>query len=97
MTLEPLDHGLLLRALGVTSGDGRFLGGEVRVDEAEQRWTFIPRVPWRQDAYHLTALAMLEDLAGNRIGRAFEVDQFDRADRPTEAERTSLPFTIASR
>jgi hypothetical protein len=36
----------------------------------------------------------LEDLAGNRIGRAFEVDQFDRADRTSEPKRTVIPFTI---
>ncbi len=39
---------------------------------------------------------MLEDLAGNRIGRAFEVDNFDRVDRTPEAERTAIPFTVRS-
>ena len=94
---EPLDHGLLLRALGVTSGDGTFLDGDVRVDEGERRWAFTPRAAWTAGTHQLTALAMLEDLAGNRIGRAFEVDQFDRADRSAEAERTSLPFAVATR
>jgi hypothetical protein len=37
---------------------------------------------------------MLEDLAGNRIGRAFEVDQFDRSDRSPEPERTAIPFMV---
>ena len=41
-----------------------------------------------------TALAMLEDLAGNRIGRAFEVDTFNRADASPEPERTSVSFSI---
>ena len=92
---EPLDHGLLLRALGVTGGDGKFLDGDVGVDEGEKRWTFTPRDAWRAGTYQLTALAMLEDLAGNRIGRAFEVDNFDRADRTPEPERTTIPFTVA--
>jgi hypothetical protein len=93
---EPLDHGLLLRALGVTGGDGRFLEGDVRVEANESRWSFTPRTLWTTGTYRVVALAMLEDLAGNRIGRAFEVDTFDRADRTTEPERTVIPFEIAA-
>jgi hypothetical protein len=37
---------------------------------------------------------MLEDLAGNRIGRAFEVDRFERSDTSAEPERTHIPFTV---
>jgi hypothetical protein len=90
---EALDHGLLLRALGVWR-DGKALAGDVAVDERETRWRFTPRDAWRAGEYQLTAFGMLEDLAGNRIGRAFEVDRFDRADRSAEPERTALPFTI---
>jgi hypothetical protein len=91
---EPLDHGLLLRALGVTGADGKFLEGDVTVEAGESRWGFTPRAPWTAGAYQLTALAMLEDLAGNRIGRAFEVDNFERSDRSPEPERTSIPFAV---
>jgi hypothetical protein len=90
---EPLDHGLLLRALGVTA-DGKFLEGDVKIDVGESRWSFTPRAPWTARPYQLTALAMLEDLAGNRIGRAFEVDQFERSDATPEPERTHIPFTV---
>lgn len=93
---EPLDHGLLSRALGVTGADGGFLEGDVAIDERETRWTFTPRTPWSAATYQLTALAMLEDLAGNRIGRPFEVDQFERADRPAEVERTLVPVVITA-
>jgi hypothetical protein len=90
----PLDHGLLLRALGVTGIDGKFLEGEVKVEAGESRWSFTPKTEWTAGAYHLTALAMLEDLAGNRIGRAFEVDTFNRSDASPEPERTSLAFHV---
>ena len=43
---EPLDHGLLMRALGVTR-DGVPVEGDIMVDNAETRWTFTPREPWR--------------------------------------------------
>lgn len=93
---ESLDHGLLLRALGVAGDTGGFMGGDVQVDEAETRWRFTPREPWRAGRHELIALAMLEDLAGNRIGRAFEVDNFDHTDASSEPDRTAIPFTVAA-
>ena len=60
---EPLDHGLLMRALGVTR-DGAPLEGDIVVDDAETRWTFTPREPWRAGTYQLLALDILEDVAG---------------------------------
>jgi hypothetical protein len=93
---ESLDHGLLLRALGVWK-DGKAIEGEVTVADEETRWQFTPATAWRAGSYDLVAFGMLEDLAGNRIGRAFEVDRFDRSDRSSEVERTTVPFTIGTR
>jgi hypothetical protein len=78
---EPLDHGLLMRALGVTR-DGAPLDGDIVVAPGERRWTFTPKEPWQAGRYELLALDILEDLAGNQIGRAFEVDNFDRTRAP---------------
>jgi hypothetical protein len=43
------------------------------------RWIFTPREPWRAGSYQLLALDILEDIAANQIGRAFEVDNFESA------------------
>jgi hypothetical protein len=91
---EPLDHGLLLRALGVLRTNRRPMEGEVTVGTNELTWSFTPDDPWKPGAYHIIAFASLEDLAGNRIGRAFEVDQFDRSDSSNEPERTLIPFVV---
>ena len=91
----PLDHGLLLRAVGVRR-DGQPVTGEVRVDERETRWTVTPAAPWARGRYELIALSFLEDLAGNRIGRAFEVDGFDRVDTQTVPEVIATPFNLAA-
>jgi hypothetical protein len=88
---EPLDYGLLRRAMGVTRS-GKGVDGDVHIDRTETQWTFTPAAPWTDGAYELLALGFLEDLAGNRIGRAFEVDQFDRVDRTAEPDRTTIPF-----
>lgn len=92
---EPLDHGLLLRAIGVRR-DGQPVVGNVRVEAHETRWIMTPSDAWRPGRYELIALSILEDVAGNRIGRAFEVVTFDRVDRATEPAVTSMPFSLAS-
>ncbi len=89
----PLDYGLLQRALGVATGDGRPLAGTVRVERGETRWTFTPRAPWRPGEYRLVAAATLEDVAGNRIGRAFEVDAAE-ARGSARARGAVVPFRI---
>ncbi len=89
---KPLDRGLLLRALGVRR-DGAVVEGEVRVDAAETRWTFTPRQPWSAGRYELVALSILEDPAGNQIGRAFEVDNFEAVDKSPDPKTISIPFT----
>ncbi len=92
----PLDDGLLRRALGVAR-DGTALQGEISIEAAETRWCFVPREPWSAGEYQLVALSFLEDLAGNRIGRAFEVDRFDRTDTRAEPEKIMVPFRVAAR
>ncbi len=91
---EPLDHGLLKRALGVERADGTQVVGEVAIDRAETEWRFTPRDPWPQGEHRLVVLSILEDLAGNRIGQAFEVDTFERVDSTTAPERVLVPFVV---
>jgi hypothetical protein len=93
---EPLDHGLLLRALGVRRGDGP-VAGDAAAADGDTRWTFTPRDPWTMGEYSLFVLTILEDLAGNRIGRAFEVDQFERVDAVNSRESIAIPFRIDAR
>lgn len=93
---EPLDHGLLMRALGVRR-ESVTLPGQGRVDAGETRWSFTPRDPWQPGEYEVFALSVLEDLAGNRIGRPFEVDRFERTDRSSDAQTFAVPFNVAGR
>jgi hypothetical protein len=90
---EALDRGLLMRALGVTR-KGAPVEGEVVVDNHETRWTFVPEKPWDAGGYELLALDILEDPAGNQIGRAFEVDTFERVDGSPDPQTLKLAFTV---
>ena len=89
---ESLDHGLLLRAVGVRR-DGAPLVGQVQVDAHETRWTMTPDAPWQRGRYEVIALGILEDLAGNRIGRAFEIVGMDDKGED-DAAVTSIPFQL---
>ena len=90
---KPLDHALLMRALGVRRDDAA-VEGDVIIDQAETRWTFTPTQPWRAGTYQLLALDTLEDVAGNQIGRAFEVDNFDTVDKSPNPKSILTPFAV---
>ena len=90
----PLDHGLLARALAVQGKAGAPIEGEIALEKADTRWVFRPRDPWEAGEHHLVAQSILEDPAGNRIGRAFEIDMTKETGK-APPETTRLSFTIA--
>ena len=47
-----------------------------------------------QASIDLLALDTLEDVAGNQIGKAFEVDNFDTVDKSPNPQRITVPFTV---
>lgn len=89
---HPLDRALLERTITVTGPNGKLLGGDVAVGKEERSWQFKPDQPWVAGKYELVIDTTLEDGAGNRIGRPFEVDQFDAVDKTTNPEFFRLPF-----
>jgi hypothetical protein len=94
---EPMDHALLHRLVWVTDPGGRKVAGTAAVGANETRWSFTPDKPWPAGSYHLVADTRLEDLAGNSIGRPFEVDEFRRVDREVKAETVKVPFEVKAR
>jgi hypothetical protein len=92
---RPLDYGLLHRALTVSSSTGDLVDGDMRVESTETRWLFIPQAPWQPGEYRLRAAAILEDPAGNRIGRPFEIG--GSVDQQVARLRdAAVPFRILS-
>ena len=91
---ESLDHAMLNRVIGVVGDEGDVIKGEVEVDQFETRWSFRPQRPWCASQYRLVFESTLEDLAGNSIGRPFEVES-DGSDEPTQIIR-ELPFKVLS-
>jgi hypothetical protein len=94
---KPMDHALALRMVRVVDGGGKDVGGDVALDERETRWTFTSSAAWRPGAYSVVVQTTIEDLAGNNIGKPFDVDMAD-VPRRVESRRTvSLPFRITGR
>jgi hypothetical protein len=86
---KPMDYALLLRLLNVPG-----IEGTVTVDRQETEWRFVPSQPWKAGDYSVAVDTALEDLAGNRIGRAFDVDTFERVSEHLSRKTISLPFRI---
>jgi hypothetical protein len=91
---RPLDHALLERLLWVTGANGKRVPGTVAVIDEETRWQFTPRQPWRAGRYDLVVDTSLEDLAGNSVGRPFEVDLFRPIERTIKTKTVRRSFEV---
>ena len=86
---EPLDHAMLDSAIQVTGVDGQPAS---RANEIE--WSFTPKSPWKAGAHTLEVDTMLEDLAGNKVGREFDIDTRDQRERQMERVWKKIPFQV---
>jgi hypothetical protein len=91
---EPLDRALLGRVVGVAVAGGKGVAGAVVVGDDETSWSFTPDEPWTAGRFVLRADRALEDLAGNSIGRPFEVDVFKKVELQPASETVEVPFVI---
>jgi hypothetical protein len=91
---EPIDSALLFRFIDVVDAKGDLVDGKVVIEREETRWIFTPSKPWQAGKYKLDIVGTLEDLAGNKINRPFDVDTFDRVQQQILTESYSVPFTV---
>jgi hypothetical protein len=89
---KPMDHALALRLLRVMREDGKFIEGTSSLADSDRLWTFTPARPWQAGPYRLVVPAVLEDLAGNNVGKAFEVE--NQGEPLSLGEGESLPFEV---
>jgi hypothetical protein len=66
----------------------------VTVDRLESRWLFTPRQPWADGDYRLVVDTALEDLAGNSIALAFDIDVFEQVHEHIASSTITLPFSV---
>ncbi len=89
---RPLDRALLARCLHVVGPEGRPVEGTPQVGPGERSWQLTPHVPWAPGPNQLVVAAVLEDLAGNSVGRVFDRDLTRAEDRPRAAQSINVTF-----
>jgi hypothetical protein len=94
---RPLDHALLGRFLTVRDDNGGAVGGTVTIAEEETVWEYVPDTPWAAGNYVVVVKTVLEDLAGNQIGRLFDVDARRTGAPPDAGEYVYVPFVVDAR
>lgn len=92
---EPLDYALAQRVIQVRDQLGRACEGNAGLSEGERQWTFVPFQAWQAGAYEIWVWTGIEDLAGNNIGKPFEVDLFETVTRSPSEAIVKRPFIIA--
>jgi len=84
---EPLDYAMLQHAITVKGVEGK-----VEISHGEMQWRFTPAAAWKPGPHQIVVQTALEDLAGNKVGRLFDVDKFDAVTKTVPRETVSLAF-----
>jgi hypothetical protein len=91
---RPIDHALAQRMIQVMDSSGKFVEGSIALEDEERRWLFTPKNPWPRGGQAVLVQKTIEDLCGNNIGKAFEVDLFESVQRRFTNETVRLPFEV---
>jgi hypothetical protein len=89
-----LDEALARRLIRVMRGEREVAVERVWLSEHEQQWNFVPAGDWGAGAHSLAVQTTIEDLAGNNIGKPFEVDLFEGVERRITNTTVKLPFEV---
>jgi len=68
--------------------------GATVLEDHERQWQFVPVDPWSPGRHRLLVQTTIEDLAGNNIGKLFEVDLFDSVQPRLTNSTVALPFEV---
>ena len=93
----PMNYALLQRMLQVSRAGARAdnsLAGTISVADHEAQWRFTPQEPWKAGDYQLIVDTGIEDLAGNHVGKPFDIDVFQKVTEHITTQTISLPFTV---
>lgn len=90
---EPMDHALAVRLITVETS-ARPVAGEARLINGDSRWIFRPAHRWQRGQHRLVVATTVEDLAGNNIGKSFEVDLAAGMQRRLECATVNVAFAV---
>ncbi|MEP7342027.1 MAG: Ig-like domain-containing protein [Acidobacteriota bacterium] len=91
---KPMDNALSQRVINVADPSGQPVQGTTVLADQERQWTFAPGNSWQAGSYQLVIQTTIEDLAGNNIGKPFDVDLFEGVQRKLTSSAVKLPFVV---
>lgn len=91
---EPMDHALALRVIRVADAASQSVEGVSALSNHEKQWSFTPDRSWTAGPHQLQVQNTIEDLAGNNIGKAFEVDLFEGVQRRFTNQVVKISFDV---
>jgi hypothetical protein len=91
---KPLDHALALRMIRIVNSSREAVQGSGLTRSNERELVFTPSGEWKAGSYSLSIETTIEDLAGNNIGKPFEVDLFERVATRIESQTVERSFKI---
>ena len=91
---RPLDHALAQRAISI-SREGAPVAGKAALEDNETRFRFTPDSPWQSGWHEIIVDGVIEDLAGNRLGKVFDVDTSDPKQSTSATPSATIPFGVA--
>ena len=86
---DPMDHALAMRMISVDKTEGT-----TRIEQQDRVWLFVPDEPWKAGSYRLLVQTTIEDLAGNNVGKPFEVDLFSDVQKRLTREVVERAFEV---
>ena len=69
-----MDHALLQSMIAIFDSNGKQIEGRIDISEGETQWSFTPFDLWKMSDYAIRINSLVEDLAGNNLKNAFDVD-----------------------
>jgi hypothetical protein len=91
---KPMDHALAERVIQITDSTGQLIEGKTVLQTGDCQWSFVPDQAWKTQAYRAVIQLTLEDLAGNNIGKPFEVDLFKGVQPRLTGSSVKLGFEL---
>jgi hypothetical protein len=90
---KPLDHAIIQRRVVVLDPAGKLLPGSVEISDEERHWRFTPNSPWKSGSYEIQVPTLIEDIAGNNVGKPFDLDLLEDKQQ-LASEYVKLPFAV---
>ena len=91
---ESMDYNLINTTLHLIDHSNAEVKGKWQLNETVDKINFMPTVSWIEGDYQLQVESRLEDLSGNNLNRAFDVDVKHKTNPSSSEEMITIPFTV---